>query len=68
MHNPMPIKVAMIQRGMNSEQLAEKAGISRPTVSRIINGKEVLPRKLEAVLSVLGLSPSDVYTSEPAVA
>ncbi len=61
MHNPIPIKVAMVRQNVNGEQLAEKAGVSRPTVSRIVNGKRVMPDKLEAVLGVLGLTMADVY-------
>lgn len=64
MHNPIPIKVAMIKQGINGEQLAEKAKLSRPTVSRIVNGKQVLPTNLEAALKVLGLKMADVYEAE----
>jgi transcriptional regulator with XRE-family HTH domain len=64
MHNPIPIKVAMVKRGIKGERLAELAGLSRPTVSRIVNGKQVLPVKLEAALKVLGLTMADVYETE----
>jgi transcriptional regulator with XRE-family HTH domain len=61
MHNPIPIKVAMVRQGINGEQLAERAHLSRPTVSRIVNGKRVMPGKLDAALKVLGLTMADVY-------
>lgn len=61
MHNPIPIKVAMVRQGINGEQLAAKASLSRPTVSRIVNGRQVLPASLEAALKVLGLKMADVY-------
>jgi transcriptional regulator with XRE-family HTH domain len=64
MHNPIPIKVAMVRKGINGEQLAELANLSRPTVSRIVNGKQVLPTNLEAALRVLGLKMAEVYESE----
>jgi transcriptional regulator with XRE-family HTH domain len=66
MHNPIPIKVAMVRRNINGEKLAELAGVSRPTVSRIVNGKQVLPAKLEAVVTVLGLTMAEVYEPGPA--
>lgn len=72
MHNPMPIKVAMVKRGVNGERLAELAGLSRPTVSRIVNGKRVMPDKLKQALDVLGLTMAEVFErregAEPAAA
>jgi len=64
MYNLLPIKLAMVKRGLNMEQLGELAHVSRPTVSRIIKGKSVLPSKLNAVLNVLGLSMADLFTSQ----
>jgi transcriptional regulator with XRE-family HTH domain len=61
MHDPIPTKVAMVKQRVNGEQLAERAGVSRPTVSRIVNGKRVMPDKLEAVLHVLNMRMADVY-------
>lgn len=65
MHDPIPIKVAMVKQRVNGEQLASRAGVSRPTVSRIVNGKRVMPDKLEAVLGALSLSMADVYEQKP---
>jgi transcriptional regulator with XRE-family HTH domain len=67
MHDPIPIKVAMVRQRVNGMQLAEKAGVSRPTVSRIVNGKRVMPDKLEAVLGVLDLRMADIYEPQPEV-
>lgn len=64
MHNPIPIKVAMVKQGIDGQTLAELARLSRPTVSRIVNGKQVLPTNLEAALKVLGLKMADVYEAE----
>lgn len=64
MHNPIPIKVAMVKKGIDGQTLAEMANLSRPTVSRIVNGKQVLPTNLEAALKVLGLKMADVYEAE----
>ena len=69
MHNPIPIKVAMVKRNLNGEQLADLAHVSRPTVSRIVNGKSVMPQKLEAVVQALGLTMAEIYEqAEPAAA
>lgn len=65
MYDPIPIKVAMVRQAINGEQLAEKAGVSRPTVSRIVNGKRVMPEKLEAVLRALNMRMADVYEPKP---
>jgi transcriptional regulator with XRE-family HTH domain len=64
MHNPMPIKVAMVKKGIDGQRLAVLAHLSRPTVSRIVNGKQVLPTNLEAALKVLDLKMADVYEEE----
>ena len=65
MHDPIPIKVAMVKQRVNGEQLAARAGVSRPTVSRIVNGKRVMPDKLEAVLRALNMSVAEVYDPKP---
>ena len=67
MHDPIPIKVAMVRQRVNGEQLAERAGVSRPTVSRIVNGKRVMPDKLEAVLRALNMNMAEVYEPKPDV-
>lgn len=69
MHNPIPIKVAMVKQGINGERLAELSGLSRPTVSRIVNGKRVMPDKLKQALDVLGVTMAEVFeTNVEAVA
>jgi transcriptional regulator with XRE-family HTH domain len=65
MHDPISIKVAMVRQSVNGVQLAAKAGVSRPTVSRIVNGKRVMPDKLEAVLRALNMSVGEVYEPKP---
>jgi DNA-binding Xre family transcriptional regulator len=64
MHNPIPIKVAMARQNVNGVRLAQKAHVSRPTVSRIVNGKKVMADKLKAVLAVLDLTTADVLKPE----
>lgn len=64
MHNPIPIKVAMVRQNIDGRKLAELANLSRPTVSRIVNGKQVLPSNLEAALKVLNLKMVDVYEAD----
>lgn len=67
MHNPKPIKKAMIDKDIEgAEQLAERAGVSRPTATKILRGEDVLPSKLDAVLNLLGLTRADIYEPETA--
>lgn len=62
MHNPKPIKKAMVDMDIEgAEQLAERAGVSRPTATKILRGEDVLPSKLDAVLNLLNLSRADIY-------
>jgi transcriptional regulator with XRE-family HTH domain len=69
MHNPKPIKKAMVDKDIEgTEQLAEIAGVSRPTATKILRGEDVLPSKLDAVLGVLGLTRADVFDHEEATA
>lgn len=64
MHNPIPIRVEMAKQNLTGEQLAEMAGVSRPTISKIVHGKNVLPNKLKAVAAVLGLRIEDLFNLE----
>ena len=43
-------------RGWSQSELAERAGVSRPTVARIEAGQQVRLATLEAVAQVLGLT------------
>lgn len=62
MHNPIPIKVAMVTRDITGEQLAVLSGLSRPTISKIVHGKSVLPTKLKAAADALGVSMEELFT------
>jgi transcriptional regulator with XRE-family HTH domain len=55
----------MVKKKIDGQKLAELARLSRPTVSRIVNGRQVLPTNLEAALKVLDLQMADVYVEEP---
>lgn len=61
MHNPELIRVEMARKNITGEQLAGLAGLSRPTVTKIVHGKEVLPKKLKAAADVLGLTMEDLF-------
>jgi transcriptional regulator with XRE-family HTH domain len=65
MHDPIQIKAVMVRQRVNGVQLAVKSGVSRPTVSRIVNGKRVMPDKLEAVLRALNMRVAEVYEPKP---
>jgi transcriptional regulator with XRE-family HTH domain len=53
------LKAEIIRRGMTQEEFAEKAGISRITMSRILNGHTDMDlTRLEKFAAVLGVEPS----------
>ena len=52
---PMLVKQARHQDSWTQAELAERAGVSRPTVARLEAGQDVSVRSLTAVLSALGL-------------
>lgn len=57
------LKECRTERRMTQVELAEKAGISRATISKIENNEEVnLTTQTIAKLSeVLGVNPSDIF-------
>lgn len=50
------IKDARNQQGLTQTELAEKAGVSRPTVARVESGEDVSTATLEKVAAALGLA------------
>lgn len=57
------LKEIRIERGLSQEELAEKSGISRATISKIENNEEAsISTKTIAKLSeVLGAKPSEIF-------
>lgn len=50
------IKDARNQQGLTQTELAERAGVSRPTVARVESGDDVSTATLEKVAAALGLT------------
>ena len=50
------IREARRQRGWTQAQLAQRAGVSRPTVARVETGSNISTSTLEKVAKALGLS------------
>lgn len=49
------IRAARNQRGWTQEELAERAGVSRPTIARVERGDDVSTANLAKVAAALGL-------------
>lgn len=49
------IRNTRIARGWSQHQLADAAGVSRPTVARVETGQSISTRTLERIVAVLGL-------------
>lgn len=50
------VQAARLERGWSQDELAEKAGVSRPTVSRVELGHEPSMRTARKLATALGLS------------
>lgn len=49
---------------INQEELAEKVGISQPSVQRILSGKTLNPKKIIEISKVLKVSPEWLATGD----
>jgi transcriptional regulator with XRE-family HTH domain len=49
---------------LTQEQLAERAGVQRPTVSRLETGGDARPTTVRKLADVLGCSPRDLIEPE----
>ena len=50
------LKAAMIMRGMTQKELADKAGLAEPTISRYCNNSRGIFDNLENLCKILGVS------------
>lgn len=50
------MQAARLKQGWSQDELAEKAGVSRPTVSRVELGQEPSMRTARKLAAALGLS------------
>lgn len=64
------IRAAQAAQNLTDEQLAEKSGIGRTTISFVTNGKAKDPRisTLKAIADALGLKLEDLFTPKENVA
>ena len=59
------IRIALAKKDWTQEQLADESGLSRPTVSAIVNGKSgVLLESLTAVARALDIPLRELFTEE----
>jgi DNA-binding XRE family transcriptional regulator len=60
------VEVLREYRWLNQDQLAEKAGVSRATISAIERGRRPFPhpRTIRALASALGVAPEDLATRD----
>lgn len=52
--NREALAVAMIRKDLNGQQLAEKSGVSRVTVTAVRNGKSCSKKTADKLVAVLG--------------
>lgn len=59
--NIRKLKAAMVERGINTAQLADRIGVNRSTLYRRIatQGRGFTIGEAESIASVLGLSPAE---------
>lgn len=57
------LKELRIERGISQEELAEKSGISRTTLSKIENNEEAVvnTRTIAKLAEVFGVKPSEIF-------
>lgn len=58
------LMLAMARACMNSEDLAEKTGMPRPTVNGVITGRSVRPATIGRVALALGVDVTEILETE----
>ncbi len=58
--NVTKIRLIMAKQVMNQAALAAKAGISRQTLSAVMNGKSCRPELLGKISKTLGVEPEEI--------
>lgn len=58
------LKLAMARACMNTADLADAAGLPRPTVNNVVVGKSVRPGTLGRIARALGVDPTDILDGE----
>lgn len=54
------LELAMARACMNTEDLAVKAAMPRPTVNNVITGRNVRPGTLGRLAAALGVDPEEI--------
>lgn len=58
------LKLAMARACMNTADLADAAGLPRPTVNNVVVGKSVRTGTLGRIARALGVDPTDILDGE----
>lgn len=62
--NVNEVKIRMARLGLTQRRLAEKSGISRPTLSYMMNGKRVSPIVAGKLSTALGCDVMEICIQE----
>ncbi len=58
--NTQEMKIRMARLGLSQRRLAEKSGVSRPTLSYLMNGKRVSPVVAGKICAALDCDVADI--------
>lgn len=58
------LNLAMARACMNTADLADAAGLPRPTVNNVVVGKSVRPGTLGRIARALGVDPADILDED----
>ena len=58
--NARLIRIRMAELDINRQELAELAGITQPTLRRILNGGDCMLTTLTSISLVLGINPDEM--------
>ena len=58
--NKKKVFIAMAEAGLNQKKLAEKAGVSRPTVSSLIKGLNGSPISIKKIADALAIPMDEI--------
>lgn len=59
------IKAAIRMKGTTPSAIADELGLSRSTVSQVINGRGISARVSQKISEVVGLPIAEIWTQQP---
>ncbi len=62
--NTQEMKIRMARFGLSQRGLAEKSGVSRQTLSNLVNGKRVSPIVAGKISAALGCDVTEIVTQK----